>query len=195
MKSRGMTQSELAEASGVSQVTISHLISGKSLSSRKLPEIAKALGVSPTALTEPSGSKIELEEAKPIVNYYPLISHVEAGCFTDISELKETASYYPVTKVCSPQTFALRIKGDSMEPRFLEGDIIFVDPEQSYRSGDFVVARVRGSSEATFKQYREVDGRKYLHALNSEFPLDIRFQELTRDSEIIGKVVAVYKEF
>lgn len=189
-----MTQSELAEASGVSQVTISHLISGKSLSSRKLPEIAKALGVSPTALTEPSGS-IELEDAKPIVNYYPLISHVEAGCFTDISEVKEMASYYPVTKVCSPQTFALRIKGDSMEPRFMEGDIIFVDPEQSYRSGDYVVARVRAGNEATFKQYREVDGKKYLHALNSDFPLDMRFQELTKESEIIGKVVAVYKEF
>ncbi|MFG0448340.1 LexA family protein [Vibrio sp. YQ_11] len=195
MRAKGITQAELAKSSGVSQVTISHLVSGKSTSSRKLPEIAKALGVTTETLTSNARADISLEDAKPPVNYYPLISYVEAGNFACIDQTFESYEYYPASKVCSSSTFALRIKGESMEPRFMEGDIIFVDPEQAYSNGDYVVARINGSDEATFKQYREVEGKKYLHALNSEFPLDMRFQELTKDSVIVGKVVAVYKEF
>ena len=41
-----MTQEELARAAGVSQVTIQHLESGRNKSSRKLVDIARALGVS-----------------------------------------------------------------------------------------------------------------------------------------------------
>ena len=44
LKALGFSQSELAERAGLSQVTIHKLLSGKSASSRRLLEIANALG-------------------------------------------------------------------------------------------------------------------------------------------------------
>lgn len=40
--------------------------------------------------------------------------------------------------------FALRIKGDSMEPKFSKGDIVIVRKQQTADSGDIVVALVNG---------------------------------------------------
>ncbi|WP_186098254.1 helix-turn-helix transcriptional regulator [Burkholderia gladioli] len=42
---KGWSQEELAKKAGVSQGTIGHLESGRNTSSRKLPEIARALGL------------------------------------------------------------------------------------------------------------------------------------------------------
>nr|WP_105660949.1 S24 family peptidase [Cronobacter dublinensis] len=40
-----------------------------------------------------------------------------------------------------------------MEPDFVEGDVIIVDPELRPGPGDYVVAK-NGGDEATFKKYR-----------------------------------------
>ncbi len=48
--------------------------------------------------------------------------------------------------------FALRVKGDSMESEFNDGDIIIVNPTAKAETGDYVVAK-NDEKEATFKQY------------------------------------------
>ena len=52
----------------------------------------------------------------------------------------------------SSDTFALKVHGDSMEPRFHEGDIVIVDPRKSAKPGSFVVAR-NADRMATLKMY------------------------------------------
>lgn len=58
----------------------------------------------------------------------------------------------------SDECFALTIQGRSMEPDFVQGDIIIVDPSISPSPGDFVVASrvdpLCGGLEVTFKKYR-----------------------------------------
>ena len=61
--------------------------------------------------------------------------------------------------VKSPDTFALRVEGDSMiEAGILDGDYVLVRPQQSADNGDIVVALL-GDEEVTVKRfYREANG-------------------------------------
>jgi len=66
------------------------------------------------------------------------------------------------------------------------GSIIFVDPEKrSPSNGQRIISRLEGSPEATFKVYKEEDGRRWLHALNpSHEPIRDPFTVL---GTVIGK--------
>lgn len=43
--------------------------------------------------------------------------------------------------------YAVTCAGDSMEPRYFDGETVFVDPEKRVRRGDFVVAQIRNPEE------------------------------------------------
>jgi SOS-response transcriptional repressor LexA len=88
---------------------------------------------------------------------------------------------------CSQGTYVLRVKGASMEPKFANGDLIFVDPEIAAESGRYVVVRLPGSNEADFKQLIIEGGRQYLKALNPDWPE--RITELQPSAVIYGVVV------
>lgn len=57
-----------------------------------------------------------------------------------------------------------------MEPKFHDGDLIFVDPEVPPAGGRYVVASLKGDREATFTQLIVEGGRRYLKALNPDWP-------------------------
>ncbi|MHB8534252.1 MAG: LexA family protein [Sulfuricaulis sp.] len=66
------------------------------------------------------------------------------------------------------EPYALRVIGDSMEPEFVDGHIIIVDPAMPPQHGAYVVIDYRG--ETTFRQYVVEGGRKFLKALNAAYP-------------------------
>jgi SOS-response transcriptional repressor LexA len=70
--------------------------------------------------------------------------------------------------------------------------VIFVDPGRAAQPGDRVVVRLEAQQQATFKQYLEEDGRKYLRALNPDWrPKIIEINgEATICGVVIGKWVA-----
>jgi SOS-response transcriptional repressor LexA len=51
-------------------------------------------------------------------------------------------------------SFALVVRGTSMEPEFRDGDKIIVDPDVTPQPGDYVVAKLEREDEATFKKFR-----------------------------------------
>lgn len=68
----------------------------------------------------------------------------------------------------SAEPFALMVLGDSMEPEFVEGDIIVVEPEGLAVDGSFVMAWLDG--EWIFRQLaRDGEGWK-LRPLNPKYP-------------------------
>ena len=86
---------------------------------------------------------------------HPLISWVQAGAWTEVGgafTAGDAEALLPCPVRCSDETFVLRVRGESMEPRFRDGDLIFVDPAVSPDHGRFVVVRGEDSGEATFKQ-------------------------------------------
>ena len=74
-----------------------------------------------------------------------------------------------------------------MEPKFHNGDLIFVDPNTDIDSGKYVVVQSKDSDEAIFKQLIIEGGQKYLKALNPDWPE--RIVEFVDTSRICGVVV------
>ena len=120
----------------------------------------------------------------------PLISWVQAGEWTETSR-DHVPGYetelLPCPVRCSRRTFVLRVRGISMEPRFRDGDLIFVDPEVTPAHGKYVVVRLDASNEATFKQLVIEGERQYLKALNPDWP--DRIIEVNATATVCGVVV------
>ena len=66
------------------------------------------------------------------------------------------------------EAFALMVLGDSMEPEFVENEIIIVEPEGLAKDGSYVVAF--HNDEHILRQLIEHDAGWALHALNPAYP-------------------------
>ncbi len=119
----------------------------------------------------------------------PLISFVMAGDWTstvDNFQPGDAEEWVPFPGNIGPHAFALRVNGPSMEPKFVEGDIIFVDPDREAESGDFIIAK-NGADEATFKKFYRDGDRCFLVPLNEDWGKPM---EMTgRDWKIVGRVM------
>jgi DNA polymerase V len=75
----------------------------------------------------------------------------------------------PALDACSAaESFALMVLGDSMEPEFVEGDIIIIEPEGLATDGSYVMAWL--DDEWIFRQLAQVDGGWQLQPLNPKYP-------------------------
>jgi len=160
--------------------------------------IAKALRISPEWLQTGVGG-METNGLAPLdhkVTYQiPLISWVQAGSWESINDSFQYGAvdeYYPCPEKHSDATFALKVVGESMSPDFIDGEIIFVDPEVEPKNGSCVVVRQNGDSEATFKQLMVDGSDNYLKALNPNWPKKII--EMLPDATICGVVIGSYRK-
>jgi len=140
---------------------------------------------------QPVASKeVNAHDGPGIRSLHPLISWVQAGEWTEISEgyvPQYESELLPCPVRCSEETFVLRVQGVSMEPKFHEGDLIFVDPDAAPVHGKYVVVQLDESNEATFKQLIVEENRQYLKALNPDWPN--RIIEVNAAATICGVVV------
>lgn len=153
-KAAKLSQVDLARESGVSQQLISRLESGVDQTSKKLPELARALGVPPHEIDENFAS----EDAASVVKA-PLISWVSAGALKtpevtvlDLSEAKwvSTVGMEPF----DGEWIALRVDGDSMDRISPPDSIIFVNlkDRRLVPNACYVIADDEGGS--SYKRYR-----------------------------------------
>lgn len=92
--------------------------------------------------------------------------------------------------------FGLQIKGDSMEPKFSEGDIVIVRQQDDAESGEIVIATVNGN-EATCKRLRKYrDGIELISNNPSYEPMFFSNEEIEQKPvRIIGRVVELRAKF
>ena len=196
------TAAELARRCKTSSAYISQLRRGEDASGKQVPigeRIARKFEI---GLNKPPGWLDSVHDGEDLAEsnrtpllaegvhavHCPVVSWVQAGEFTRSPESAvDPDSYLPCPRTCSDSTFALRVRGASMEPKFHEGDLIFVDPRVSPTSGRFVVVVLGSSEEATFKQYVQEDGKAFLRALNPAWPN--RIIQLDEDAHICGVVI------
>lgn len=127
---------------------------------------------------------------------YPLISWVQAGAWEQIVDnfspgYAEEWIEAPV-KV-SRGSYWLRVRGESMydpsgKRSFKDGDLILVEPRAHAENGSLVVVRLDDEAEGTFKQLIIEGGRRYLKALNPNWPN--RIFEVNGNATICGVVRA-----
>ena len=121
---------------------------------------------------------------------HPLISWVQAREWPQIAKTyvpHPEDEQFPCPVECSHESYVLRVRGVSMEPKFHDGELIFVDPKIPPAHGKYVVVRLDDSSEATFKQFIVEGDALYLKALNPDWPTPII--EIDSDTTICGAVI------
>lgn len=105
----------------------------------------------------------------------PVINRVAAGYPVDFDDLQYPAGfaddYVRCPDVDDAQAFAVRVIGDSMEPKFIQGDIVIFSPALEVRSGDDCFVRLAEPHETTFKRvFFESSDKIRLQPRNEKYP-------------------------
>lgn len=202
MKELGLTQEELAVKLGITRGAVTHYLAGRRVPPlRQFQLLASALKADPAWLQFGTSAATQkppktVKQTKTEITYrpIPILSWEEAARFPDVSRLKQEdiKDRIPHIFTDQPHWYALRVKGDSMtasgSKSFHDGDIIIVNPDKTPQHGDFVIAVLPRSKEATFKQYVVDGGVQYLKPLNPQYPL-IKIEKKACISGVILKCV------
>lgn len=89
-----------------------------------------------------------------ILRRVPIISWGRAGEWNeavDPFQPRFAEEWIDTTATKHPNAFALVVHGDSMEPEFIEGEMITVDPGRDAVNGIYVIAK--NGNEVVFKQF------------------------------------------
>ena len=73
----------------------------------------------------------------------PVLSWAQAGEVTDFSEIPRDWDEVVPSDVADERAFGVRLRGDSMEPKFSEGDIAILLPGTTPTNGEIVVANLK----------------------------------------------------
>jgi SOS-response transcriptional repressor LexA len=180
------SQKEMASVLGVTPTYVHEIIHGKKDGKSRLFEFAEKLGINLFDKTEIPERRYKL---------IPVISWIHAGLFSeciDIWPVGVSGEGEPVqsTKQTGPNTFGLKVIGDSMMPRYLPDDIIIVDPSIRCDNGDPCVVWQKG--ESTFKFFYETEKEIILDPMNEKHNQIIIKKDEASDFRVIGKVVDHY---
>ncbi|WP_080601280.1 helix-turn-helix domain-containing protein [Cronobacter malonaticus] len=187
MTAGGFSQASLAEAAGVSQPTVWKIVSGRTQSSAKIVDLAKALGVRPEWLAHGVGSmkseQVETSNASSIV-YEGTI----ALPLYDESEKQIGLTIVPEA-INHENSRAYKLNYETGFPELPQGCTIVVDSEETPVNNDFVYAKINGKSSAY--RYLTRGPQNYLDVGDSRLglvPIDERV-------EILGVIVFMARSF
>lgn len=193
LEARGMKQADLVEKTKIGKSSISTYLSGAYEPKQKnIYRIASALNVDEAWLmgfdVQMDRKNISIETSKGIK--IPVLGKVPAG--VPIEAVEDIIDYEEITVEMAKEGefFGLQIKGDSMEPRICEGDVVIVRKQDDAETGDLVVAMINGN-EATCKRLMKYkDGIRLMPNNPAYEPLYYSNKEIEeKPVKIIGKVV------
>ena len=204
MEQSKINQSELAELSGISKQRISGYLKGEyEPKSKPIYALAKALGVSASWLMglnddapAPPEDFSELYEKYPNIKpikkvKIPMLGNIACGEPTFADEEHET---YIETDGHIQADFCLTCDGDSMEPKLMNGDIVFIRKQPEVNDGQ--IAAVLIEDEATLKRvyYDKPNNVLTLVAENPKYRPFIYSGEQLNNIRILGKAVSLYRK-
>lgn len=183
---KGLSQAALAKICDVSTGTISNWENGiYDIDNRSLRLLADYFNVSTDFL-------LGKEVKKPWV---PVLGDVAAGI--PIAAIEAVSDEWEQIDTDSPaEYFALRIKGDSMEPRMKSGDVVIVHRQPLVENGEVAVIKV-GTEEATVKTVKITDQGVWLLPMNPSYqPIFFTLNEVrSLPVTIAGRVVELRAKF
>ena len=212
-KQRGLSQAALGEKLGVKQNTISQWESGaRHLDDKTLSLLADVFGVSVDSLLgraqnewlqplleaylrAPDWVRHRVCRTLSIEYLHPAAAPgwvtrpiyrdpAAAGVPLDASPDWETVDF-PAGDVPKEALFGVRIQGDSMEPAYKDGDIVFIHKQdEPVREGEIGVFSLNGEG------YMKRLGHKELESLNPKYPaIPIRqYDDLRCFGKVLGKL-------
>jgi repressor LexA len=160
---RGLYESREAENQRLRQY-VQKVLKKKGRGNKELDKLLKGTAMKP----EVGRSGV------PAGRLVPVINRVAAGYPTDFTDLDYPVGvaddYVRCPDLHDPNAFAVRVVGDSMEPRYHEGDIVIFSPAAEVHSGDDCFIRFTEPHETTFKRvYFEKEDKIRLQPRNEQY--------------------------
>lgn len=158
---KNLSQEELAKKLGYTdRSSISRIEKGDmKLTQDKILEFSRFFKVSPLVI-------LGMEEYVPPKTQVPVYGRVAAGI--PIEAIENIIDYEDIPDTWTGVYGAMRVQGDSMAPRILDGDTIIVRRQSDAESGDVVVAIINGQ-DATVKKLIKHDDGITLQAFNPAY--------------------------
>lgn len=170
MRNSRLTQQELAERTGISKSSLSQYLSGyaKPMQDR-IYSLAEALNVSEAWLIGFDAPMARDEGATARGKRIPVLGSIPAGI--PIEAIEDIVDYEDIPADWldgDSEYFALRVKGDSMSPKYIEGDTVIVKKQPDCESGQDCVAYINGY-DATLKKITKVDNGVIVQPINPNY--------------------------
>lgn len=126
----------------------------------------------------------------------PVLGRVAAG--VPIEATEEIIDYEDITEEMSRggEFFGLSIRGDSMEPKISNNDVVIVRQQEDAEDGDIVIALINGN-DAVCKRLKKYDNKIALISTNPAYE-PMYFSAEEQESipvRIIGRVVELRAKF
>ena len=193
-----------AEKSGISKAYISlleknrHPKTGKPISPsiQCIKQVADAIGMNFDDLFKTLEGNVTVSSAPNYPAAYapptriPVLGSVPAGI--PIEAIQDIIDYEEIDSdiAAKGEYFALKIKGDSMEPRICEGDVVIVRKQDDVESGDIAIVMVNGNDATIKRLLKYQDGIRLMPSNPTYDPIYFTNQEiLEKPVKVIGKVI------
>ncbi|MBE5801103.1 MAG: LexA family transcriptional regulator [Clostridiales bacterium] len=184
-----LTLEEVGNKVGVGKSTVRKWESGQIANMRrdKIAKLAEALNTTPAYLMgwEESSAPAIPGIEHPTFHAVPLLGEIACGEPILAEENLEGKVQVDGGVACD---FALRCKGDSMAPRLLDGDLVFIRQQPSVDNGQ--IAAVLIDTEATLKHVYVSPSSIQLVAENPAYAPIVLTGEDAENARILGKAVA-----
>ena len=164
-KQAGYSQQQLAWKLDIKQASVSNWESGKTIPDTKyLSKLAEIFSVSVDYLflDEP---RRELDSVRVIRNAVPIVG--EIACGTPILAEQNITGFSDLPDGVHAD-FALICKGDSMNPTFVDGDLVLIRQQPEVENGQ--IAAINIDNETTLKHVYRQESGLLLTADNPAFP-------------------------
>ena len=195
-KSAKLSQAALGKIIGSAQNTICNWENGKREPDfQSVQKLANYFNVSVDYLL--GGN--DIEHSPPLSTggvWIPVLGRVAAGIPIDAIEDIEDYEEIPLDMAQRGNHFALRIRGDRMEPRISDGDVVIVRKQQDCNDGEVAVVLVNGD-EATVKRIkRRPEGVMLIPSNPAYEPMFYSNEDIEKlPVRILGKVVELRAKF
>ena len=187
--SKGLSQEELSNKFGVSTSTIGMYETNKREPNFELlKEFANFFNVSTDYLLE----QIKKDDLDSEIKQIPLLGKIQAGEPTEM--FLDVIDYIDIPADMArgnKELFALKTKGKSMEPNFIEGDILIFEKTEDCENGQFCAVAVNGD-DATFKKVTKTDTGIMLQPLNPAF--ETKFYTNEQIASLPVTIIGVLKQ-
>lgn len=190
---KNLTQKALSLEFNVAQNTISNWENGtREPDIETINQLAKYFNVSNDYFL--GKSNIRKQPIKGVK--IPVLGRVQAG--VPIEAITEIIDYEEIEPelAATGEFFCLQIKGDSMEPRFVAGDVVVVRRQPDIETGDIAVIMVNGQ-DATVKRVKKANDGLILIPNNTSYePMFYSNEDIMKlPVEILGKVIELRGKF
>lgn len=180
-------KSNLAEKLGIGRTTLYYIENGDAQPSEQFLQALESLEQEAGASTETYVHSTPIKKRKSTLEtrMIPVVGWAHAGDAASYEELPPSWQNEIPTECQDVKAFAVSLEGDSMEPRFGDGDLLIVQPSEQAYSGCYVVARF--SNDGVIFRRLEMNGGQI-----SLVPLNERYQVTTHAPEEFSWIYPVW---